>query len=163
MRILTYPSPALKQRVADIEGESRSELRSLVDELAKTMYDSHGVGLAATQIGIMKRLLIYDIDEELVVLCNPRITDLSDETVVEEEGCLSLPGIAVPIERSTAVTCEGVDLDGRPVTISAEGLLARVLQHELDHLDGVLIIDRATSEQRREAIRRYNEIMRTLG
>ncbi len=163
MRIFTHPSPALKQRAADVEGVSRVELQKLVDQMARTMYDTHGVGLAATQLGIMKRILVYDVDDELVVLCNPRLVHLSDETVTEEEGCLSLPGIALPIERSTTVRCEATDIDGQEVTITAEGLLARVLQHELDHLEGTLIIDRATPEQRREAIRRYNEITRTLG
>jgi peptide deformylase len=127
------------------------------------MYDAPGVGLAATQVGVLKRVIVYDIDEGLVALCNPRIVDTSDETQFSEEGCLSLPGIEVPLQRAISLTCEASDIDGNPITIEAEGLLARVLQHELDHLDGVLIIDRATPEERLAAIRRYSELAHTLG
>ncbi|MDF1541765.1 MAG: peptide deformylase [Anaerosomatales bacterium] len=163
MEILTHPSPALKQHAQEVERFSDRELKSLVTAMAHAMYDAPGVGLAATQVGVLRRVLVYDIDEGLVALCNPRIVSASEETTLSEEGCLSLPGIEVPVERAVSVTCEATDIDGGPVTIEASGLLARVLQHEIDHLDGMLIIDRATPEERRAAIRRYNEVAHTLG
>jgi peptide deformylase len=163
MDILTHPSPALRQHAQDVERFADRELKSLVTAMARAMYDAPGVGLAATQVGVLKRVIVYDIDEGLVALCNPRIVDTSDETQVSEEGCLSLPGIEVPVQRAVSLTCKASDIDGNPVTIEAEGLLARVLQHELDHLDGVLVIDRATPEERLAAIRRYSEVAHTLG
>lgn len=163
MEILTHPSPALKQHAQDVEHFSDRELKSLVTAMARAMYHAPGVGLAATQVGVLKRVLVYDIDEGLVALCNPRIVSASEETTLSEEGCLSLPGIEVPVERAVSVTCEASDIDGDLVIIETDGLLARVLQHEIDHLDGVLIIDRATPEERRAAIRRYNEVAHTLG
>ena len=163
MEILTHPSPALKQHAQDVEHFGDRELKSLVTAMARAMYDAPGVGLAATQVGIMKRVIVYDIDEGLVALCNPRAVEFSEEAQLTEEGCLSLPGVEVPVLRPLSLTCEASDIEGNPVTIKAEGLLARVLQHELDHLDGVLIIDRATPEERRAAIRRYNDIAHTLG
>jgi peptide deformylase len=130
----------------------------LVKDMAKAMYDAPGVGLAATQVGVLKRVLIYDLDDDLVVVCNPSIVSRSDEVELDDEGCLSLPGITVPVERACAVVCVGVDVEGEPVRIEGGGLLARVLQHETDHLDGVLIIDRATPEDRKDALRRYHEL-----
>lgn len=163
MEILTHPSPALKQVADEVEHFGDRELKSLVTAMARAMYDAPGVGLAATQVGVLKRVLVYDVDEGLVALCNPRIVESSVETEPSEEGCLSLPGIEVPIQRHASLVCEARDIEGEPVRIEAEGLLARVLQHEIDHLDGVLIIDRATPEERRAAIRRYNEAVRTYG
>lgn len=161
MEILSHPNPALKQRAGEVEHYGGRDLKSLVTSMAKTMYDAPGVGLAATQVGIMSRVIVYDVDEGLVALCNPRITSSSEETELSEEGCLSVPGIEVPVERSASLTCEAFDIDGNPVSIEAHGLLARVLQHEIDHLNGVLVIDRATPEERKAAIQRYNEVART--
>lgn len=163
MDILTHPNPALKQHAVDVERFGDRDLKDLVRAMARAMYDAPGVGLAATQVGVMSRVLVYDVDEGLVALCNPRIVETSGETEVVEEGCLSLPGIEVPIERPSSLTCEAFDLAGEPVRIEAAGLLARVLQHEIDHLDGVLIIDRATPEERKAAIQRYNEATRSAG
>ncbi len=163
MDILTHPNPALKQHAADVERFGDRDLKDLVRAMARAMYDAPGVGLAATQVGVMSRVLVYDVDEGLVALCNPRIVETSGEPEIVEEGCLSLPGIEVPIERPSSLTCEAFDLAGNPVRIEAAGLLARVLQHEIDHLDGVLIIDRATPEERKAAIQRYNEVTRSAG
>ncbi len=129
--------------------------------MARLMRDAPGIGLAATQVGVMKRLLVYELDDGLVSLCNPEIVERSDTTELDEEGCLSLPGISLPIPRNTSVVCEAQDLDGEPVTIRADGLLARLLQHELDHLDGILILDRASEKDRKEALKRYREILLT--
>lgn len=163
MEILVHPNPALRVRAYDVDHFGDRELKSLVGSMARAMYDAPGIGLAATQVGVMKRVLVYDIEEKLVALCNPRIVDCSEETELVEEGCLSLPGIEVPVERAMSLTCEALDIDGKPVTVEAEGLLARVIQHEIDHLDGVLIIDRATPDERRSALRRYNEAALTTG
>lgn len=162
MDVLAHPNPALKQRAEEVDPTSDTSLRSLAISMAKAMYEAPGIGLAATQVGVLKRVVVYDLDEEgegLVVLCNPHIVSHGEETVVDEEGCLSFPGIAVPVERSETVVCEAQSLDGKTVTFDASGLHARLLQHEIDHLDGVLIIDRATPDERRAAMRRYREAL----
>ena len=157
MVILAHPNPALRQRAYEVDPTSDRTLKSLVKSMARTMYDAPGVGLAATQVGVHKRIVVFDLEDGLVALCNPEIVELSSETEVDEEGCLSLPGISVPVPRATQCVCAAVDLRGETVSITAEGMLARVLQHEVDHLDGVLIIDRATPEDRLAAVRRYRE------
>lgn len=158
MDILSHPNPALGQHAADADPVSDRSLKRLVEDMAKAMYDAPGVGLAATQVGVLKRVLIYDLDDGVVALCNPSIVSRSEETELDDEGCLSLPGITVPVERACRVVCEALDLKGAPVRLEGEGLLARLLQHETDHLEGLLIIDRATPEDRKDALRRYREI-----
>ncbi|HEY5467853.1 MAG TPA: peptide deformylase [Coriobacteriia bacterium] len=157
MDILVHPNPALKQPAALVDPASDKELMRLVRSMAKTMYDAPGVGLAATQVGVQKRVIVFDLEDGLVALCNPLIVETSEETDVDDEGCLSLPGITVPVERAVSCVCEALDVKGAPVRLEAEGFFARVLQHETDHLDGLLIIDRATPEERRAAMRRYRE------
>ncbi len=158
MQILTHPNPVLKQVADTVNPATDTGLPDLMVRMAKLMYDAPGVGLAAPQIGVQKRVIIFDIDDGLVALCNPEIVEFGEETVLDDEGCLSLPGITVPVERSVNVTCEALDMNGDSVRIEATELLARVLQHEIDHLNGVLIIDRAAPEERKAAVRRYNEI-----
>ena len=133
--------------------------------MGEAMYQAPGVGLAAPQIGVMKRVIVYDLDDGqgLVALCNPRVIDASSETVLDEEGCLSLPGITVPVERAQAVVCEAQNLHGESVRIEAVDFYARLLKHEIDHLDGILIIDHATPEERKAAIRRYMELATSGG
>jgi len=158
--VLAHPSPPLAERAGEVDPTTDRTLKALATRMAKVMYEAPGIGLAATQIGVMKRVIVYDLDDEgkgLVALCNPEIVERSEECLVDDEGCLSLPGITVPVSRSCRVTCEAVTLDGKQVRVDAEGLHARLLQHEIDHLDGVLIIDRATSEERKAALRRYRE------
>ncbi|HEY5112486.1 MAG TPA: peptide deformylase [Coriobacteriia bacterium] len=157
MDILVHPNPALKQPAAPVDPASDKELMRLVRSMAKTMYDAPGVGLAATQVGVQKRVIVFDLEDGLVALCNPLIVETSEETDVDDEGCLSLPGITVPVERAVSCVCEALDVKGAPVRLEAEGFFARVLQHETDHLDGLLIIDRATPDERRAAMRRYRE------
>lgn len=161
MQVLAHPNPALKQAADAVDPRRDRELVRLARQMAKLMYVSHGVGLAATQVGVQKRIIVFDVGDEKqpVALCNPVIVERSAETEVDEEGCLSLPGLNVPIERAASVVCEGLDLSGQPVRIEADDLLARVLQHETDHLDGILILDRATADERRAAIRRYFEAL----
>ncbi len=161
MDVITYPGPALKQRAYEIDPLTDDSLADLVNAMAKTMYEAPGIGLAATQVGVMKRVIVYDLGENdeprPIALCNPVLVSTGDETETDEEGCLSLPGITVPVERYTRVRCEAQTLAGERITMDAEGLLARLLQHEIDHLDGVVILDRATPEERKAALKRYRE------
>jgi peptide deformylase len=161
MQVLAHPNPALKLRAHPVEPEKDRELVRLAKHMAKIMYTAHGIGLAATQLGVQKRIIVFDLgdDHQPVALCNPVIVDRSEDTETDDEGCLSLPGVTVPIERSVACVCEGVDLEGKPVRIEGEGMLARMLQHETDHLDGILILDRAAPDERKAAIRRYMEAL----
>jgi peptide deformylase len=156
--IISHPNPALKQSAHDVDPVADKDLVRLVHDMAKAMYDAPGVGLAATQVGVQKRVLVFDLDDGLVALCNPVILASSEEREVDDEGCLSLPGITVPVERACELVAEGLAIDGARLHIEASGLMARVLQHEIDHLDGVLIIDRASPEDRKEALRRYREL-----
>jgi peptide deformylase len=134
--------------------EFDDDLVRLVARMTRLMTDANGVGLAATQVGILQRVFVFrSRDEETVnVVVNPQIVERGPETEVDEEGCLSLQGVLVPVERNLRVTVEGRDETGGEVRFELEALTARVAQHELDHLDGVLILDRTTAESRREAL-----------
>ena len=158
MRILHHPDPALRVVASTVDPRNDPGIRSLVADMAREMYDAPGIGLAATQIGVPLRVVVYDLEEDLTVICNPVLSDPSVETEEDEEGCLSLPGLAVPVTRSVEITCDYIDLDGTAHQVRAEGLFARMLQHEVDHLDGILMIDRAEPEARREALRRYDPL-----
>src|SRR5919205_1617215 len=127
--------------------------------MAGIMSDALGIGLAAPQLGISQRLLVYRVgpDAPVVALANPEIEWSSDQSEVLEEGCLSIPGVTVDVERPLHVRVTASDEEGEPRVVEASGLEARVIQHELDHLDGVLILDRTTKEQRKEAIREMRE------
>lgn len=159
--VLAHPNAALKQHAEEVVEFDDAELKRLCARMADAMYGAPGIGLAATQIGVMKRVIVYDLGEGegLVPLCNPKIVHASREKILDEEGCLSLPGISVPVERAREVVVEAVDLKGRTLRIAASELHARLLQHEVDHLDGILIIDRASPEERKAAIRRYMELI----
>ena len=155
MRILTHPNPALKQLAAAVDAAGDHELPRLVAEMTARMREAPGIGLAAPQLGVLKRVIIWELDDGPAALCNPRLVDVSDETETDEEGCLSVPGISVPIVRPTRIVCEGELVGGEPVRIEADELLSRVIQHETDHCDGIIILDRADPEERLAAIRRY--------
>jgi len=157
MQILTHPNPVLAARAEEIDPANDADLRRLVRQMAEAMYENQGIGLAAPQLGVHKRIIVFDIDDELAAICNPVIVERSDEVAIDDEGCLSVPGINVPIERNVAVVCEGLNIDGERVVLDASDLLARVIQHEIDHLDGVIILDRLDPEQRKAAVRAYNE------
>jgi len=160
MDVLSHPNVALKQTAEPVDPGNDSDLKDLCRRMAQAMYEAPGIGLAAPQLGILKRVIVYDLTEDnsgAVALCNPEIVEASDEVEIDDEGCLSLPGITVPVERPSRVACEALTLAGRKVRIEADGLHARLLQHEIDHLDGVLMIDRATPDERRAALRRYVE------
>jgi peptide deformylase len=134
-------------------------LRGEVERMMRIMHDGLGVGLAATQLGLLRRVLVFQagMDAEPRGLVNPEIVWLSDEVAVAEEGCLSIPRISLDVERPLHARVEGRDENGQELLIEASGLEARVLQHEIDHLDGVLILDRADREQRRGALRALRE------
>jgi peptide deformylase len=143
--IHTWPSEVLKEKAVPVD-DFGEELQRLVDDMVETMYDAPGIGLAAPQVGVSHRLIVIDLssgteEEELLVLANPEIVS-TEGTVECEEGCLSLPGLTLKMSRSEKVVARGQDRRGEGVEIEAEGLLARALQHEIDHLNGVLLIDR---------------------
>ncbi|MEN8375824.1 MAG: peptide deformylase [Gemmatimonadota bacterium] len=147
---------------AEAVGDVDEDIRKLVADMLETMYDADGVGLAAPQIGVGLRVIVVDPgeDEESgpVALINPRITRRSAELEKAEEGCLSIPGIADIVERPAGVVVEALGEDGGPLTVAAEGLQARVLQHEVDHLDGVLFLDRLSALKRRMALQKWRKL-----
>ena len=152
-QIRQYPDPVLRlqaQEVVDFDGD----LEQLVERMIRLMQDARGVGLAANQVGILRRVFVIQADEEQEprALVNPVIVERSEELDEDDEGCLSMQGVVVPVERAVSIRLEAGDGQGNPVTLELEGLPARVAQHELDHLDGVLILDRTTPEGRREAM-----------
>lgn len=154
--IRKFGDPVLKTRASPVESFDESLVRLTQDMLA-TMRDNEGVGLAATQVGRLKRVFVAAIEDDEYVIVNPVLTDISETTETATEGCLSIPGIQVDVERPTAVTISGQDVSGRPLQIEASDLLARVLQHEVDHLDGVLILDRTDRQSRKAAMREWRE------
>ena len=155
VQIRQYPDPALRIRTNEVEdvGDAVAEL---VLRMTTLMQEARGVGLAAPQVGVLRRVLVYQTSDEepVVALVNPRLTGSSDEVETVDEGCLSLgaASVVVPVSRPVSITVEALTPDGEQVTVEAEGLEARVIQHELDHLDGVLILDRTGPDERREAL-----------
>jgi peptide deformylase len=151
-QIRQYPDAALKMEARPVE-QFDDELRTLVVRMKQLMVDAHGIGLAANQVGVLQRLFVFQPEEdEVYAVVNPEIVERSEETEVGDEGCLSIQGINVPVERAVTVTLAGRDENGDDVTWELEGYAARCVQHEVDHLDGVLMIDRTTSEARKEAL-----------
>jgi len=154
--VRTFGDPVLKTRAAPVESFDGS-LAHLTEEMLSTMREHEGVGLAANQVGRLKRVLVAALEDEEYVIVNPVVEEATDTTEKELEGCLSIPGIQVDVERPTAVTVSGQDVSGAPIRIEASDLLARILQHEIDHLDGVLILDRTDRESRKAAMREMRE------
>ena len=152
-QIRQYPDPALRMTAREVELFD-DDLRRLVERMKALMEDANGVGLAATQVGVLQRLFVLrpDPEEEARAVVNPAIVEASEETEVDNEGCLSLQGVLVPVERHVTVTVAAVDEHGEPVRLELSELASRVVQHELDHLEGRLIIDRTDAASRREAL-----------
>ena len=151
-QIRQYGDPVLRMRANEVESFD-GDLSSLVERMKSLMHDANGVGLAANQVGVLRRVLVMQPnEEESIVIVNPVVRASSDELETDDEGCLSLQGVTVPVERRLRVTVEGVDETGDEVSFELEGLAARVLQHEIDHLDGVLILERTTDDARRGAL-----------
>jgi len=151
--IRTFGDPVLKA-VAEPITNIDERLVQLTDEMFKVMYEAPGIGLAAPQIGVQRQVFVYDIDEERKVILNPQIVESSGEWVYDE-GCLSIPGLYVEMVRPKRVLVRGINLDGNQVELELTGLLATCMQHEIDHLNGVLMFDRMTLDQRKEAIKVY--------
>jgi peptide deformylase len=156
--VVKFGDPVLKSKASPVSTFG-PELRAEVERMYAIMRDGLGVGLAATQLGVLRRLLVFQAgpDGGPSALVNPEIEWLSEETVVSEEGCLSLPRISVDVERPLYARFSGRDVEGEPIVLEAAGLEARVLQHEIDHLDGVLILDRTERPQRKGALRALRE------
>ncbi len=156
--VVKFGDPVLKSKASPVANFG-PELRAEVERMYAIMRDGLGVGLAATQLGVLRRLLVFHAgpDGGPSALVNPEIEWLSEETVVSEEGCLSLPRISVDVERPLYARFSGRDVEGEPIVLEAAGLEARVLQHEIDHLDGVLILDRTERPQRKGALRALRE------
>ena len=154
-QVRQYPDPILRMKANDVD-EIDDSVTGLVERMKGLMSEARGVGLAAPQLGILRRVLVYQAGEEepFRALVNPRVVESGEERIVDDEGCLSLgaASVIVEVERPTTIVVEATSPEGEEVRIEAEGLEARVIQHELDHLDGVLIIDRTSPEQRREAL-----------
>ncbi len=151
--IRTYGDPVLRQRAGEV-GDIDGRLKQLADDMIETMYEAPGVGLAAPQVGVQKRIFVYDTHDGdgARVVVNPVLSEARGEWTFEE-GCLSVPGLSWPIVRPKEVHLTGYDLDGNEIAVDADEYLARVLLHEVDHLDGVLLVERLDDDQRREALR----------
>lgn len=151
-QIRQYPDAALKMQARPVS-DFDDELQSLVERMKLLMVDANGIGLAATQVGVLRRVFVFQLDEdEVAAVVNPEIVERSEETDIADEGCLSIQGISVPVERSLEVTIAGKDENGADIRYELDDYAARCVQHETDHLDGVLMIDRTTPEARREAL-----------
>ena len=150
-QIRQYGDPVLRMRADDVS-EFDDELEKVGERMIALMHDAEGVGLAATQVGILRRFFACTLDGEDRVFVNPVVTPLGEDTESDAEGCLSLGSVRVPVERARKVKLEAQDVAGAPVALELEGHPARVVQHEVDHLDGKLMLDRTDAEARREAL-----------
>jgi peptide deformylase len=157
-QVVKFGDPVLRSAASPVP-EFDDRLAADAERMIDLMRDAIGVGLAATQLGTLRRMLVFQVGSEAepTVLVNPEIEWRSDEAATAEEGCLSLPGVVVDVERPLHVRTRAVDLRGEPLTIEASGLEARVIQHEVDHLDGVLMLDRTEKDQRKGALRALRE------
>jgi peptide deformylase len=151
--IRQYPDPVLRMKAHGVESFDE-DLDRLVERLNQLLRDANGLGLAATQVGVLRRVFVFlpDPEQEPITLVNPRVVERSAERVSDDEGCLSLQGVVIPVERHETVTIEASTPEGEDVRLELQGLAGRIAQHELDHLDGVLILDRTTPDARRDAL-----------
>ena len=150
-QVRQYGDPVLRMRANEVVAFD-VELARLAERMTALMHDAHGVGLAATQVGVVRRFFVFEHDGEDLVLANPSITSTSKDVEVDDEGCLSLGTVRVPVERPTEIVIEGKNAAGEDVRYELDGMTARVVQHELAHLDGVLIVDRTDPGSRKEAL-----------
>jgi peptide deformylase len=162
--LIILPDPVLRQQSRPIEQVDAEVLR-LADDMLETMYDAPGIGLAAVQVGVPRRMLVIDVsrdDEEKkpVVFINPEILKVSDDVSAYEEGCLSIPDYYAEVERPASLTMRYIDRDGKQQTIDADGLLATCLQHEIDHLNGILFIDHISRLKREMVIKKFTKAAR---
>ena len=151
-QIRQYGDPVLKMRAHDVTSFD-DDLKALAARMRQLMHDARGVGLAATQIGILQRVFVFQRGEDdVIAVVNAVVSELSDDVATDDEGCLSLQGVTMPVERHVRLTLEGQDVDGKQLRLELEGHPARVVQHETDHLDGTLILDRTDEASRKEAL-----------
>ena len=141
LKIRELGDPVLRTKTKQVE-EVNDKTRKLLDDMAETMYDANGVGLAAPQIGISKKIIVIDVGSGLIEIINPEIIEESDQRYIDQEGCLSIPEQTGKVKRSKEVTVKGLNRDGKEIEVKGKALLARALQHEIDHLQGKLFIDR---------------------
>ncbi len=152
--IVTYGDPVLRRKALPITNID-ARVKKISEAMVEAMLRANGIGLAAPQIGIDERIITLDIDGEFYVLINPEIIELSEETEEATEGCLSVPGVDAPVIRRTHAVVRGYTLDEKEITLEGEGLMARAIQHEIDHLNGVLFIDHLTPAKRRFLLKEY--------
>jgi peptide deformylase len=157
-QVVKFGDPVLKSAASPVT-EFDDQLATEAERMIGLMRDAIGVGLAATQLGALRRMLVFQVgpDAEPTVMVNPEIEWRSDDGATAEEGCLSIPGVVVDVDRPLFVRARAVDVHGEPFTVEASGLEARVIQHEVDHLDGVLMLDRTEKDQRKGALRALRE------
>lgn len=160
LEIRKYPDEVLKKKASEIT-EINGETQKLIDDMILTMYESNGIGLAAPQVGVSKRLIVVDVsprqkNSNLLVLINPQILSTEGE-IISEEGCLSLPGFITRLKRNERIFVKGLDRNGKEIELEADELLSRAIQHEIDHLDGILLIDRISPLKRELFRRRYQK------
>lgn len=156
LTIRTYPDPVLRQPAEPVEHVDDA-IRELGDAMVATLVKRVGYGLAAPQVGVAKRVIVVDVDDDFHVLANPEIVEVGPDSAVYAEGCLSIPGVEAEIERPGRAVIEGRTMDDQPVRIEADGLLARVFLHEIDHLNGVLFIDHLGRVKRRQVLKEYEK------
>lgn len=164
MQIVISPDPILRQVAEECDGNDRS-LKKLSKQMARAMYKNNGCGLAGPQVGVLKRIIVIDCDVESdknhpITLINPKIIDLDGDPLTDEEGCLSVPGIAVPIKRQPFAKVSYYDVNGEEQIIEGDGLLGRCLQHEIDHLNGITLFEAADPLTRIKALRDYDEALK---
>ena len=152
-QVRQYGDPVLRMRADEVE-EFDDELHKVSERMIAVMHDAEGIGLAATQVGILRRFFVCTLEGEDRLFVNPVVTPLGKDTEVDTEGCLSLGSVRVPVERAAKVKIEAQDADGAPLALELEGYPARIVQHEVDHLDGKLMLDRTDADSRREALGR---------
>lgn len=157
LNILKEPNPILRQKTVKVKDPLDKKVQELIFNMLETMYEANGVGLAAPQVGSNHRLCVIEADGNQYVLINPQITAKSKTKIISEEGCLSVPGKYFPIARHSEVQVRFIDEFGKPAKIKGQGLLARALQHELDHLDGILVLDRIKKSALRKALQTEND------
>ena len=157
LSIRNYPDPVLRRPAAAVDAVD-DPVRELGDAMVAALVKRVGAGLAAPQVGVSKRVIVVDVEDDFHVLANPVIVATSDETEIAEEGCLSIPGVEAEVERPYRAVVDGLTMDGEPTRIEAEGLLARVFQHEVDHLNGVLFIDHLSRVKRRQLLKEYDKL-----
>ncbi|MDW8141747.1 MAG: peptide deformylase [Candidatus Bipolaricaulota bacterium] len=160
LKIRVYPDAVLRRRAQPV-AQITDELRKFADALVETMVLAKGYGLAAPQVGVLQRIIAIDVEQDFYVLINPEILWASDERLIGIEGCLSIPGIEAEVERPRQIRVRALNLDGQEILLEKDDLVARVLQHEIDHLDGILFIDHLSQAKRLTLLKEYERLKKT--